>query len=130
MYRYLLSAIVLLLALIDGAIHLGLDVVVFHSHFLQNTLSELFLLNFVGYLALLAVFLRSTHASVAWRRAVDVVMIGYAAVTFVAWISRGEPNPHGLGYVAKAVEALLVVALIVHASTLGEPETPGLVASR
>jgi hypothetical protein len=38
-------------------------------------------------------------------------MMGYAAVTFVAWWMFGRPNPMGLGYLSKGIEILLIIAL-------------------
>ena len=77
-----------------------------------GSLSELFLLNFIGFVVLTAVFLLSPR----WLRArcwlVDVVLICYAAAALLAWVQAGGPNPLGLGYASKVTEVMLIVALL------------------
>jgi len=52
------------------------------------------------------------------------MIICYAAAEIVMWASKGGPDPfHFLGYLAKAVEVVLIVLLIVHAVSLGSEET-------
>ena len=126
MNRRVLSIIIPVLALVDGLVHLTLDLTVFHGHFTQNTLSELFLLNFLGYVGLIVVFFLISNASATWRSALDVLIIVYAAVTFYEWLSRGGPNPMGLAYVAKPAEILLVIALVAHVLELRGSEAPGI----
>ncbi|MGB8648102.1 MAG: hypothetical protein WCF84_22895 [Anaerolineae bacterium] len=75
-------------------------------------LNDLFILNFVGEVILVLLFLFSRRLLGARRWLVDVAMIGYAAVTFVAWILFGMPNPMGLGYLSKGVEIVLIIALL------------------
>ena len=75
-------------------------------------LSQLFLLNFIGAAVLVLVFLLSRRLLGERRWLVDLAMIGYAAVTFIAWFIVGAPNPMGLGYLSKGVEIVLIIALL------------------
>jgi len=117
--RYFLPVAIVILALVDAAIHFSLDIVVFHGQFFLNTLTALFLLNALGYLGLVILFILGFRTPVGVRRAIDLLLIVYIVVTFAAWLAFGHPNPLGLGYASKAVEAVLVLALVVHAWELG-----------
>ncbi len=75
-------------------------------------LNELFLLNFVGEVVLVSLFLWSRRLPVERRWWINLVMIGYVALTFTGWWLYGRPNPMGLGYLSKGIEILLVVTLI------------------
>ena len=112
MSHWILRAGIAILALTDGVLHLALDLVLFKGRFLGSSLSELFLLNAIGFVILAAAFLVSPR----WLRArgwlVDVVLIGYAAATLLAWVQAGGPNPLGLGYASKGLEVLLIVGLL------------------
>lgn len=87
-------------------------------------LNELFLLNAVGYLGLVALYWISSGWMAAWRWLVDLVMIVYTLLSIVGWLQVGGPNPHGLGYLSKGIEAVLIVLLIVDA--VGTLRTYGL----
>lgn len=76
-------------------------------------LNQLFVLNFVGEVVLVLLFWLSRRLLGTRRWLVDVVMIGYASATFVAWWIFGRPNPMGLGYLSKGIEIVLIIALIV-----------------
>ncbi len=132
MARLLLPAIIVL-ALLDGLIHLGLDLFIMPN--LRNSLAILFLLSFLGYLVLVGAFLYTQRASLTQRRWVDGALIVYALILLGAWLSRGGPNPRGfgfvpLGYLSKAIEVLLILALIVHAATLGQESQPRAMATQ
>ena len=114
----LLSATIVILALADGALHLALDLVLFGGRFFQNQLSVLFLLNAIGYVVLAAIFWFSPRWLGERRWLADLVLIGYAVATFVAWLARGGPNPRGLGYPSKVIEVALVLALLAHLRAL------------
>lgn len=137
----ILRAVIALFALADGVLHLALDFVLFRGNLFGDPfagrapsaatpprtgpppaprgnplilpLNELFLLNFAGEVVLVAAFLLSRRLLGERRWLVDVIMILYAAATFVAWWSFGRPNPMGLGYLSKGVEIVLILALIV-----------------
>jgi hypothetical protein len=59
MSHWTLRAGIAVLALSDGILHLGLDFALFKGRLFRSTLSELFLLNFIGFVVLGAVFLLS-----------------------------------------------------------------------
>jgi hypothetical protein len=71
-----------------------------------------FILNGLGYLALLALYLKWVKLPFLEGR--DSMLrwayIGYTAVTIVAWIAIGDKSDV-LGYADKAIEILLVAAL-------------------
>ena len=74
----------------------------------------MFTLNALGYLTLLAVYFlpvpifKKYHAFVRWA------FIGFTLVTIAAWVLIGDKSwPGGaLGYIAKAIEVLLVIFLL------------------
>jgi hypothetical protein len=41
-------------------------------------------------------------------------LIVYTLLSFVGWLQVGMPNPRGLGFLSKALEFVLIAALIVH----------------
>ena len=98
----------------------------------------MFLLNFVGYVVLVALFWLVLTRLPTWRRWMDGLMIVYVVVVFLAWAEFGAPNPMGLGYLSKGTEVLLVVALLAHWWTLSrtmasayatQPSDQGVLAS-
>ncbi len=77
------------------------------------------LLNGFGYAALAALYVLPMVA--AQRQRVRWLLLGYTLVTFVAWIFVGARNT--IGYVDKAVEAVLIVALLAEiVERRGRPE--------
>ncbi|HTE84864.1 MAG TPA: hypothetical protein VK821_09025 [Dehalococcoidia bacterium] len=147
---WIVPAAITLLALADGAVHFALDFVLFHGHFIGSArpagppppppagapagpppgappislplpLNELFLLNAVGYVGLVAVYWLSTGWLPAWRWLVDAVMVVYTALSIAGWLDVGRPNPNGLGYLSKAIEVVLIVLLLKDAfAVLGQ----------
>jgi hypothetical protein len=113
MSRWILRIAIVILALADGVLHLALDLVLFKGRLFQSSLSELFLLNFIGFVALVVVFLLSLRWLTERHWVADVVLIGYAAAAVLAWLYSGSPNPFALGYISKAIEIGLVGALLV-----------------
>jgi|SoiMethySBSTD1v2_1073268.scaffolds.fasta_scaffold3981000_1 hypothetical protein len=112
-----LVPVIVILALADGILHLALDIIFsvrFSSRFLTSTLGILFLLNFVGYVALAAAFVfgRRRLGSRAWI--LDLLLLVYAAGSIGVWVWFGMPNPMGTGYPSKVLEALLIVAVSAH----------------
>jgi hypothetical protein len=75
----------------------------------------MFILNGLGYLALLAAYFlpidlaRKNHNLVRW------LFILYTVVTIIAWVMIGDKSwPAGaLGYVTKLIELVLIVLLVV-----------------
>lgn len=82
--------------------------------FVSLPLNELFLLNCIGFIVLaLMLWLVLTRFS-GWVWAVDVVLLGFTALTLVGWTRVGKPNPMGYGRLAVAMEIVLIVALLAH----------------
>jgi hypothetical protein len=136
----ILGIVIPVLALADGVLHFLLDFILFRGNLFGSPfragpppgsapragaapprapanplilpLNELFLLNFVGSVILVALYLLSRRLLGERRWVVDVVLILYAATTFTAWWIFGRPNPMNLGYLSKGIEIVLIVALI------------------
>ncbi len=126
----ILSIVIVVLALADGILHLSLDFILFGGRngppsgprpalpppaarafpFILP-LNQLFILNFVGEVILVVLFVISRRWFGRRRWLVNVAMIVYAAATFVAWLMFGRPNPMGLGYLSKGIEIVLIIAL-------------------
>jgi hypothetical protein len=138
-----LPIIITILALADGVLHFGLDFILFRGNIIGGfgprpgagsgtaprpatpppgprppqlpvSLNELFLLSLVGYVVLLALFWLAPRWLGRWSWLVDVAMIAYAGLIFAGWLLFGHPNPMGLGYLARGVELLLAVTLVIH----------------
>jgi heme A synthase len=137
---WILPAVITVLALADGALHLTLDIVLFRGNFLGRLgpppgapqaappnpppgppvplplpLNQMFLLNFVGYVVLVALFWFVMRRLAGWRGWMDALFIAYVALVFLGWVDFGAPNPLGLGYLSKGTEIVLLVVLCVHA---------------
>jgi hypothetical protein len=139
---WVLPIVITALALIDGAIHLSLDIVLFRGNFfgrlgpppgagpnpqgpppgappgppipLPLPLNQMFLLNCIGYVLLVAVFWLVYRRLRRWPRWADVPLIVYVGAVFLGWVDFGMPNPQGLGYLSKGVEIVLMIALLAH----------------
>jgi hypothetical protein len=94
----LLQIGIILLTLITAVIHLSL---VFPS--------VLFILNGLGYLALLGAFFLPIPQLTGYRTLVRWALVGYTALTIVLWIVMGSRIP--IAYVAKVDEVILIVLL-------------------
>ncbi len=135
-YSRILAVVIIVLALADGVLHLLLNSILFGGRSRPPSeprpgvtpsgpppgarpfpfilpLNELFLLNFIGEVVLVLLFVISRRWFGRRRWLVDVAMIIYAAATFVAWVAFGRPNPMGLGYLSKGIEIALIIALVV-----------------
>src|SRR4029453_8078456 len=91
---------VVLLTLFAAAVHLSL---LFPD--------PAFILNGLGYLALLAALYLPIPRLVPHRRVVRWALIGYTTLTILAWVAIGERTP--LGYSTTAGEVALVVLLLM-----------------
>ena len=149
-----LAVIISVLALLDGTLHLALDAVLFRGNFLGPLgpppgapapaaggarpgplvplplpLNQMFVLNFVGYLILVALLwyvIRRFGSPQVW---VDVVFIIYVGLAFLAWVQAGGPNPRGLGYLSKSIEIVLVLVLLTHIWVLVKPRAASMATS-
>lgn len=82
-------------------------------HFTQYTgapMTELFLLNGLGYLALLAALVLPLEPLIRARRALLAALIGYAALTILAWMGMAD-KALVIGWVDKAIEVVLIALL-------------------
>jgi hypothetical protein len=75
-----------------------------------------FILNGLGYLALLAALYLPIPRLVPYRRAVRWALIGYAVLTLLLWVAIGERTP--LGYATTAEELALVALLVLEGRRL------------
>jgi hypothetical protein len=81
-------------------------------HFSLLFPDPMFVLNGLGYLALLAAyflpiaFLQKNHSLVRWA------YIGYTLVTIIAWIVMGDKT-FMLGYITKLIEVALIALLFI-----------------
>ena len=72
-----------------------------------------FILNGLGYLALLAALCLPVPQLSRYRNAVRWVLVGYAALTIFLWILIGARTP--IGYIDKAIEVALISLLLLEA---------------
>ena len=77
-------------------------------------LDQALLWNGVGYVVLVVLFWLGAALLGRRRWLIDAAMIVYAAATIAGWYYVGMPNPMNLGYLSKAVEVVLMVALLLH----------------
>jgi len=96
---------VVLLTLSTAAVHLSL---LFPD--------PVFILNGLGYLALLAALYLPIPRLLPYRRAVRWALIGYAALTVLLWVAIGERTP--LGSATTADEVALVALLVLEGRRL------------
>ena len=151
----ILRITIVVLALADGVLHLLLDFILFGPRngppagprptpppgtprpgprfALPLPLNVLFLLNCIGEVVLVLLFWFGPRWLGRRRWLINVIMIIYAATTFIAWAMFGAPNPMGLGFLSKGIEIVLIIALFVdmwmmrrQASSAGQvlPKTP------
>ena len=78
-------------------------------HFSLVFPSGLFILNGLGYLALLAALYLPIPLLTSYRDVIRWALLGYTALTVVLWLIMGARIP--IAYVDKAVEVVLIVLL-------------------
>ncbi len=99
---------------VDVAIRIGVVVLALAAaivHLSRLFPDPVFILNALGYLTLLAALYLPLRRLAPHRRVVRWALIGYAALTILAWVAIGERTP--LGYSTTAGEVALVVLLLV-----------------
>ncbi len=109
MNRSTLRLVIAILTIITAAIHLLLGV-----GMIGDMLGKLFILNAIGYLALLAAFwLDIPKGQVGLVR---MVLMAFAAVTVIAYfvVNKGDSFSSLLGLITKLDELLLIVALYLY----------------
>jgi len=82
-------------------------------HFSLNFPDPGFILNGLGYLALLAALYLPVPWLVRYRNVVRWILISYAALTILLWILFGDRTL--IGYTAKAIEIALIALLLLDA---------------
>ena len=75
----------------------------------------LFVLNGLGYLALLGALCLPIPRLDPYRNAVRWALVGYTALTIVLWLLITGGASNATGYIDKVVEALLIVLLVAEA---------------
>ena len=131
---WVLPGVIALLALIDGVLHLSLDFLLFRGNLIGRLgpppgapppganappqlplpLNQLFVLNFLIYLALAALVWFGRDRFGNWRWLVDLGVLAIAALTILGWFEMRRPNPMNLGYLAKGVEVVLILLVLTH----------------
>jgi hypothetical protein len=103
-----------------GSLQIGIIVLTLATALIHLTLvfpSPLFILNGLGYLALLAALflpmpqLSGYHSQLRW------VLMAYALLTIVLWVIMGSRIP--LAYVTKVIEVVLIVLLWLDSQQAG-----------
>ncbi|MBA2618963.1 MAG: hypothetical protein H0U91_12485 [Rubrobacter sp.] len=74
-----------------------------------------FVLNGLGYLALLAALYLPVPQLTLNRNIARWVLVGYAALTIVLWLVITGGNSTAIGYIDKDVELLLIILLVAEA---------------
>lgn len=98
---------VVLLALATAFIHLFLGLQV------PGALGASFILNFVGYIGLVALLYLPVPGIRPYQPFIRYALIGYTVLTVILWFAFGTKYP--LGYVDKVIEAALIALLLVEA---------------
>ncbi len=99
-----------------GALRAGIAVLTLATaliHLQLNFPDPMFILNGLGYLALLAALYLPIPQVARYRNAVRWVLIGYTALTLFLWILIGARTP--IGYTAAAIEVALIALLLLEA---------------
>ncbi len=78
----------------------------------------LFVLNGLGYLALLAALYLPIPRLSPYTNAIRWVLVGYTALTIVLWLVITGGASNATGYIDKVVEALLIVLLVAEARSV------------
>lgn len=101
------QTVILLLALATSLVHLYLFISL-GAHFISGDI--MFFLNFLGYLGLLAAYSLPIPLAQRYHGLVRWVLMGFAALTIVAWIILGDKS-WWLGWVTKLIEIVLIAVL-------------------
>jgi hypothetical protein len=91
-----------------GIIILTLATAVIHFTLVHRLMDIAFVLNGLGYLALLAALYLPSPFFAGRRGLVRFALMGFAALTIIAWIAMGDKSGW-LGYVDKFIEIVLII---------------------
>lgn len=99
-----------------GILALGLAAALIHFTLLFPDL--LFILNGLGYLGLLGAYFLPIPFFQNRRSLVRWALIGYAAITLIAWVAIGDKNwpENALGFITAAIELALIGLLLADRS--------------
>lgn len=97
-----------------GIIALTLTTAIIHLY-LGSLGLPLFVLNGLGYLALLAALYLPIPRLASYQNAVRWVLVGYTALTVVLWLVITGGASTAIGYVDKMAEVLLIILLVASA---------------
>ena len=97
-----------------GIIVLGLVTAIVHLYLGFQGL-PLFVLNGIGYLALLALLYLPIPRLASYRDQIRWVLIGYTALTMILWLVITGGQSTVTGYTDKVVELLLIILLLAEA---------------
>ena len=100
----------------DAALRAGIIALTLATAFIHLQLAfpdPVFILNGLGYLALLAALYLPVSRLARYRNAVRWVLVGYTALTIFLWILLGARTP--IGYIDKAIEITLILLLLLEA---------------
>jgi hypothetical protein len=98
----------------NGALRAGIATLTLATaliHLQLNFPDPVFILNGLGYLALLAALYLPIPRIARYRNLVRWALIGYAALTIFLWILLGARTP--IGYVDKVIEVVLISLLLL-----------------
>ncbi len=104
-------------ALLAGIVVLTLTTAFIHLQL--NFPDPMFILNGLGYLALLAALYLPVPRLARHKNIVRWALIGYAALTILLWVLIGARN--GLAYADKAIEVALITLLLIEARARRSP---------
>ena len=110
MNRSTLRTLIVVFTLITAVIHLVLG----FGSLGDGFFGVLFILNTVGYLALLVALLRPLAFLQGQEKLVHYGFMAFAAVTIIAWLVMNGDFTNPIGLVTKIDELLLIVVLWLH----------------
>ena len=99
-----------------GGLQIGIMVLTLSTaaiHFSRNFPNGAFILSGLGYLGLLAALYLPALFFASRRGLVRTVLMGYSALTIIAWIGMGDKSlaTGYVGYVDKVIEIVLIILL-------------------
>ncbi|RCK71869.1 MAG: hypothetical protein ANABAC_2692 [Anaerolineae bacterium] len=81
-------------------------------HFSLLFPDTLFILNGLGYLALLVAYFAPLPLARQNHRMVKIGFVVYTVITILAWVAIGSNPPTLLGLITKIIEVLLVICIL------------------
>jgi len=97
---------------------MGITLLTLATAFIHFTLlfpDPLFILNGLGYLVLLVLYIIPLEITEKYHNQIRWAFIAYTLITIVAWVVIGDKSlPSGaIGYVTKLIEILMVILLLL-----------------